>query len=88
MGRWVVGRFVHQWWWGCCRVGATPPGAGWVPVGATVGGAVSLVEAGGDVEGGAVVEVVPTVEVGDVVVVDGFGVGGLLPPVSASSSRP
>lgn len=64
------------------------PGADWVPVGATVGEAVSLVEAGGDVEGGAVVEVVPIVEVGDVVVVDGFGVGGLLPPVCASSSRP
>ena len=57
-------------------------------MGATVGGAVPVVEAGGEVEGGAVVEVVPTVEVGDVVVVDGFGVGGLLPPVCASSSRP
>ena len=64
------------------------PGAGWIPVGATVGRAVSVVESGGEVDGGAVVEVVVTVEVGDVVVVDGLGVAGLLPLVCARSSRP
>lgn len=42
---------------------------------------------GGEVVGDAVVEVVTAGEVGDVVV-DGFGVAGLLPPVWARSSRP
>lgn len=64
------------------------PGAGGVPVGATVGGAVSVVDSGGEVEDGAAVELVVTFEVGDVVVVEGLGLAGLLPLVCARTSRP